>query len=89
MKYFYVYVLQSQKDFNFYVGFTTNLQQRIGTHSQGKVNSTKNRLPITLVYWEGCLSQKDATQREKYLKTAWGKRYIKNRLKDYLNQDTK
>jgi putative endonuclease len=42
------------------------------------------RLPMRLVYWEGCLSQKDATAREKYLKTAWGKRYINNRLKDYL-----
>jgi len=89
LKYFYVYVLQSQKDLNFYAGFTTNLEQRIDNHSKGKVNSTKNRLPITLVYWEGCLSQEDATQREKYLKTAWGKRYIKNRLKDFLNQGIK
>ena len=84
MKYFYVYVLQSQKDLNFYVGFTTILQKRINTHSKGEVNSTKNRLPLILIYWEGCLSQEDPTQREKYLKTAWGKRYIKNRLKDFL-----
>ena len=86
MKYYYVYVLQSQKDFNFYVGFITNLQQRISSHSKGRANSTKNCLPIELLYWEGCLSQEDATQREKYLKTAWGKRYIKNRLKNYLSQ---
>ena len=49
-----------------------------------KVFSTKNRLPVELVYYEACLNQQDATHREKYLKTAWGKRYIKSRLKNYL-----
>jgi putative endonuclease len=39
---------------------------------------------LELVYWEGCLNQTDATQREKYLKSAWGKRYIRNRLRNYL-----
>ena len=84
MKYFYVYVLLSEADRNFYVGYTNNLSKRVDQHNQGKVNSTKNRVPLKLVYWEGCLNQQDATSREKYLKTAWGKRYIKNRLKFYL-----
>ena len=53
-------------------------------HSKGKGHSTKNRLPVKLVYYEACLDQQDATHREKYLKTAWGKRYIKTRLKKYL-----
>jgi putative endonuclease len=81
---FYVYVLQSGKDSNFYVGYTNDLRQRLEVHQSGRVKSTKNRLPVTLIYWEGCLNQADATQREKYLKTAWGKRYLKNRLKNYL-----
>jgi len=34
--------------------------------------------------WKSCLNQTDATHREKYLKTAWGKRYVKTRLKNYL-----
>ena len=85
MKYYNVYVLQSRKDFNFYVGYIGNLMQRIESHSKRKVNSTKNRLPLKLVYWEGCIKSEDATEREKYLKTAWGKRYIKNRQKNYLN----
>jgi len=37
-----------------------------------------------LVYYEACLDKNDAIKREKYLKTSWGKRYIKNRLKNYL-----
>ena len=81
---YYIYVLQSQKDFKFYTGYTKNVQKRIEQHNNGTVESTKNRIPLKLVYWEGCLNQKDATNREKYLKTAWGKRYIKNRIKNYL-----
>lgn len=82
--FYYVYVLRSEKDHMFYVGFTHDIQQRVDEHNNGKVLSTKNRRPMKLIYWEGCLDQTDATKREKYLKTSWGKRYIKNRIKNYL-----
>ncbi|MEG8990928.1 GIY-YIG nuclease family protein [Ignavibacteria bacterium 4148-Me] len=84
MNYFYTYVLQSSKDLNFYVGYANNLVKRIEEHNKGKVPSTKNRVSLILIYLEGCLNQQDATRREKYLKTSWGKRFIKNRLKSYL-----
>ena len=80
----YVYVLQSLKDNQFYVGFTKNLSRRLEAHNKGLVPSTRNRIPLELVYWEGCLNQIDATLREKYLKSSWGKRYIKNRIRSYL-----
>jgi len=82
---YYVYVLQSKKDGNFYVGHTANLLKRIEHHNKGNVESTRNRRPLELIYYEACISQKDALHREKYLKTAYGKRYIKDRLKDYLD----
>jgi putative endonuclease len=81
---YYVYALRSLKDNLFYVGFTKDLKARLEAHNRGLVNSTKHRAPFELVYWEGCLNQTDATRREKYLKSAWGKRYIKNRLRSYL-----
>ena len=84
MSRYYVYVLQSESNKNFYTGYTNNIRVRIKEHNSGKVLSTKNRLPMNLIYWEGCLNQIDALSREKYLKTAWGKRFIKNRLKNYL-----
>ena len=80
-KYFYVYVLKSQKDGMFYTGYTNNINNRVSEHNSGKVKSTKHRKPFLLVYWEGCLNQKDATSREKYLKTAWGKDISKTELK--------
>ena len=82
--YFYVYLLYSQYDHKFYTGYTQNLQKRIKEHQSGQVVSTKNRRPLNLVYYEACLDQNDATRREKYLKTTYGKRYLKSRLKHYL-----
>ena len=76
--------MQSILDHNFYVGYTKDLKNRLEKHNKGKVNSTKKRQPLKLVYYEACLNQEDAIHREKYLKTAWGKRYIKSRLKNYL-----
>ena len=80
----YVYVLQSNKDRNFYTGWTNDLRKRLLEHNSGNVFSTKSRKPFKLIYYEACLNRKDAQKREKYLKTAWGKRYIKSRLQNYL-----
>jgi len=78
-------VLQSTIDDCFYTGYTSNLKKRINDHNNGKVASTKHRRPLKLLYFEGCLNQQDATHREKYLKTTYGKRYIKNRLMKYID----
>ncbi|MDX9856132.1 MAG: GIY-YIG nuclease family protein, partial [Candidatus Moranbacteria bacterium] len=72
------------KDSNNYVGYTKNLKLRFEEHMKGRVESTKNRRPLELIYYEACLDQHDATHREKYLKTYHGKMFIKNRLKSYL-----
>ncbi len=78
------YVLKSKLDNNFYVGYTTNLKRRLDDHNSGKVKSTSSRIPFDVVYYEVCYNQKDALHREKYLKSSYGKRYIKNRLNNYL-----
>lgn len=82
---YYVYVLQSIKDYLFYTGFTTDLQRRVEEHNSKQQVSTKGRIPFKLVYYECCLSKEDAISREKYLKSGMGKKYLKNRLKGYLN----
>jgi putative endonuclease len=81
---FYTYVLRSQKDLNFYVGFTKDLKLRFDQHNKGLVESTQNRRPLLLIYYEACLSQGDALKREKYLKTYLGKMFLRRRLKSYL-----
>ena len=73
---YYVYVLQSLKDNNFYTGYTKNLKLRFELHQQGKIVSTKDRRPLRLIYAESCLNQQDSTHREKYLKTYYGKMFL-------------
>lgn len=81
---YYVYILESKKDGFLYTGCTHDLKNRLQEHNNGKVFSTKSRLPIKLIYYEMCLSKKDAYAREKYLKSGMGKRYLKNRLRDHF-----
>lgn len=63
---------------------SSDLRRRFLEHQQGKVFSTKHRRPMRIIYYETCMEQEDAEKRERYLKTAWGKRYLKNRLRKYL-----
>lgn len=80
----YVYILESKKDGNRYTGYTADLESRLEEHQKGRVESTKNRQPLKLIYYEACLSQEDATHREKYLKTHHGRQFLANRLESYL-----
>jgi putative endonuclease len=61
----------------FYTGTTNNLEKRIEEHSKGMVYSTKNKLPVELVYFEACSNKYDAYRRERYLKTGMGKDILK------------
>lgn len=82
---YYVYVIQSLIDKKFYTGYTADLKNRIAEHNAKKVISTKKRAPFNLIYYECSVDKDDALHREKYLKTTYGKRYLKNRLKNYLS----
>ena len=77
---FYVYVLKGPKQL--YIGSTNNLRRRFSQHQNNESFSTKNRGPWKIIYYEACESEKDGKTREKYLKTAWGRRYLKQRLKN-------
>ena len=80
----YVYVLSSESDGLLYTGCTADLRERLKAHTVGRVPATKRRRPLKLIYYEACLSADDAFRREKYLKTAYGKRYLKSRLRCYF-----
>lgn len=80
MKFYYVYVLQSEKDGNWYTGYTSDLKKRLQEHNKGYNFSTKNRRPWKLIYYEASLNENDAKARERYLKSGMGKRYLQNKL---------
>ncbi|MDP3994181.1 MAG: GIY-YIG nuclease family protein [bacterium] len=77
---YYTYVLVSKKDEKQYIGWTDDLRHRVDQHNKGLVNATKNRRPLTLEYYEACRSKSKAIAREKYFKTGFGRRYLKNRF---------
>ncbi len=83
---YYVYVLQSQKDGHHYMGCTNDLRKRLIEHNQGKSFATAPRRPFKLIYYEAHINRKDAERREKFLKTGWGRDYIKRTLKNYLEE---
>ncbi|MFH1196565.1 MAG: GIY-YIG nuclease family protein [bacterium] len=83
--FYYVYILKSIKDGKFYTGYTSDLIIRVEQHNAGMNTSTRNRRPFEFIYFEGALNKYDAIHREKYLKSTYGKRYIKNRLKNYFS----
>jgi len=82
----YVYVLMN-KQRNFYTGCTSDLKKRVDEHNSGRSTYTKTHGPYILIYYEACLSIKDAYARERYLKSGMGKRYLKNRMKVYLSEE--
>lgn len=84
-KFYYVYILESLKDKGWYIGFTNNLNRRIEQHNKGENISTKNRLPLKLIYFEGYLYKDDAFGREQFLKSGGGRRFLNKQLKNYLN----
>lgn len=82
--FYYVYLLESIKSGNLYIGYTADLPRRIKEHNHGLNFSTKPYRLWRLIYYEACLNEKDAERREKYLKTNQGARLIKRRIKEYL-----
>ncbi|HNS48976.1 MAG TPA: GIY-YIG nuclease family protein [bacterium] len=80
-----VYVLYSLQDKRFYVGYTSNLKQRLTEHFHGSSKNTSPRRPFELIFCEYFLLKKDALKREGYFKTTAGKRALNLMLKNTLN----
>ncbi len=82
--FYYVYVLRSEKDGQFYIGYSANIKQRLKQHNQGLVCSTRYRKPLHLIYLECFLVKKDALAREKYFKSGYGHQQLELILKRTL-----
>ena len=77
---YFVYILYSKKFERNYVGLTSDLEQRLKSHNSGKVKSTKSYRPWEIVYSESYETIIEARKREKYLKTAAGRKWRKINL---------
>jgi len=83
---FYIYILHSGKDGKLYTGYTPDLKNRMKAHEGGYVSATKDRRPLKLIHYEAFLEEKDAKQRETFLKGGNGKKEIKAMLNEYFRK---
>ena len=65
---YYLFIIQSQKDLSFYVGSTSNLEDRVNRHNSGRSPFTKARMPWKLVYSETFSSESEAIRCELQIK---------------------
>ncbi|MGE5297738.1 MAG: GIY-YIG nuclease family protein [Acidobacteriaceae bacterium] len=84
MSKYYVYILLSSADKRLYIGFTTNLKQRLQQHARGEVTSTKSRRFLRLIHYEYFINKEDAKARETFLKSGYGHEQLKAILKRTL-----
>jgi putative endonuclease len=83
---FYVYVLESKEDKSWYIGYSSDLKQRIKDHLSGKgARTTKLKHGWELIYYEAYKNINDAKGREIFLKSGSGRIYVKRQLKNYFN----
>ncbi len=73
----YVYIIRSEQDGKLYKGSTGDLKRRFKEHNNGKVLSTKSRMPWQLIYYEAFLEKNDTLREEIFLKSGKGRERIK------------
>ena len=78
---FYTYVLKSSINGDIYIGYSDDLKRRLKKHNDGRVLSTKINKPWILIYYESYKDKRDATKREKQLKSHKAKNDLKIQLK--------
>jgi putative endonuclease len=77
---FFAYVLKSINHDFYYKGHCENLNERLIQHNSGMTESIRPYIPFTIVYMEAFPTREDAIKREKYFKSAAGRRFLKTKL---------
>ena len=80
---FFVYILQSLKDFSFYVGQCDDLDRRMSKHFDGMSKYTSGKRPLRLVYFEVFASRREALRRETDIKNKKSKKFIQELIKSW------
>ena len=65
---FYVYILESLIDGDFYKGMTSDYIKRLAQHNRGENQFTRSKMPWQLVFVQEFETKKDALIQERKLK---------------------
>jgi putative endonuclease len=81
---FYVYILESVVDGDFYKGFTEDYLKRLDEHNNGKSQFTRSKMPWELIFVQEFNTKREALIQEKKLKRC-NKEYLKWLIKQPVN----
>jgi len=76
----YTYILKSLIRKKTYVGYTDNITKRFNDHNKGKSIYTKRYKPWKIIHLEKFINEEEAIKKEKYFKSAAGRRWMKKFL---------
>jgi putative endonuclease len=77
---FYTYVIKSLKNGTLYKGHCEDISIRLEQHNKDMAKSIKNNTPFEVIYFEEFTTREEAIKREKYFKSAAGRRFLKKKL---------
>ena len=77
---FLAYVVRSIGTGYLYKGHCENLHERLKQHNSGMTESIRMHVPFEVVYFESFETREEAIRREKYFKSAAGRRFLNTKL---------
>lgn len=84
---YYLYILKSEKSGKYYVGQTSNLEDRVLRHNSGKSISTRSGVPWILVFQKEYSTRSKAILAEKWVKRMKSKKLIMDIIKEEIDLD--
>lgn len=76
----FAYVLKSIYQNFYYKSHCENLEVKLTQYNSGMTDSIRPYIPFKLVYSEQFQTREEAIAREKYFKSAAGRRFLKKKL---------
>ena len=73
---YYTYIIQSQKDGSFYIGYSEDPEKRLEKHNSSNSGYTSKKQPWKIVYTEEFQTKSEALKREKFIKSQKSKDFI-------------
>ena len=77
-----VYILQSLKNFRYYIGSTNDLERRVIEHNSGHTSYDRANKPFQLLFHQTYSSLKEARKIEKKIKKAKSKKLLEQIILD-------
>ena len=70
------YILYSKTIDSYYIGSTSNIEDRLKRHNSGRSTYTKRGIPWTIVYRKEYETKSEAYRAELYIKSQKSRKYI-------------